>query len=48
MGLDKYKIRTWGRLDHHIAMCLLAEAILAEPATALGEKMPPGHSTPGL
>ena len=39
MGMDEYQTRTWAGWHRHIAMCLLAGAFRADPATGSGEKM---------
>ena len=40
VGLDEYETRTWAGWHHHIAMCLLAGAILLPLPAGLGGKMP--------
>jgi SRSO17 transposase len=48
VGMDEYEVRSWAGWNHHITMCLLANAFLLSIQQEWGKKDAPDHAPAGL
>jgi len=48
VGMDEYEVRSWAGWNHHITMCLLANAFLLTLQQEWGKKDAPDHASAGL
>jgi SRSO17 transposase len=48
VGMDEYEVRGWAGWNHHITMCLLANAFLLSIQQEWGKKDAPDHTSAGL
>jgi SRSO17 transposase len=48
VGMDEYEVRSWAGWNHHITMCLLANAFLLSIQQEWGKKDAPDHASAGL